>query len=83
LARSARLLFVVAIIGLLAALARTITNAQGVFASTSGGGDANLLSDFALPPTAGGSAFIPADLGLPTRRARRRTSSRLPAAGRL
>jgi prepilin-type N-terminal cleavage/methylation domain-containing protein len=78
------LLFVVAIIGLLAAIAvpglmrgrlaaneasaiasmRAITNAQAAFASTCGGGGyANSLADLAKEPTAGGNAFIPADLG--------------------
>ena len=77
------LLIVVAIIGIIAAIAvpgllrarmsgneasgigsiRTISSAEATFASSCGGGGyAISLTDLATAPTAGGPAFIPADL---------------------
>ena len=77
------LLIVVAIIGIIAAIAvpgllrarmagneasaigslRSIASAQHTYSSSCGGGGyATTLDDLALPPTAGGPAFIPADL---------------------
>jgi prepilin-type N-terminal cleavage/methylation domain-containing protein len=77
------LLIVVAIIGIIAAIAvpgllrarmsgneasaigtvRTISSAQATYASSCGGGGyAATIADLALPPTAGGPAFVPADV---------------------
>ena len=77
------LLIVVAIIGIIAAIAvpgllrarmsgneasgigsiRTLSSAEATFASSCGGGGyAVTIADLALPPTAGGPAFIPGDL---------------------
>ena len=79
------LLIVVAIIGIIAAIAvpgllrarmsgneasgigsiRTISSAEATFASSCGGGGYAVdMADLALAPTAGGPAFVPADLGL-------------------
>jgi prepilin-type N-terminal cleavage/methylation domain-containing protein len=81
------LLIVVAIIGIIAAIAvpgllrarmsgneasaigstRTISSAQATFASSCGsGGYAGTLASLATAPTAGGPAFLPADLGAAT-----------------
>ena len=77
------LLIVVAIIGIIAAIAvpgllrarmsgneasaigsmRTLSSAEAAYASSCGGGGYALsIEDLALPPTAGGPNFIPADL---------------------
>jgi prepilin-type N-terminal cleavage/methylation domain-containing protein len=77
------LLIVVAIIGIIAAIAvpgllrarmsgneasaigtvRTLSSAQATFASSCGGGGyADTIADLGLPPTAGGPAFVPADV---------------------
>jgi prepilin-type N-terminal cleavage/methylation domain-containing protein len=81
------LLIVVAIIGIIAAIAvpgllrarmsgneasgigsiRTIGSAEATYASSCGGGGyASTMVALALPPTAGGPAFVPADLAAAT-----------------